>query len=227
MKRRQIISCSLAVAAIGVVFVASMGSVAVANLPSCSNCIESGDIASGAVKASELNNDLDDSITANDLASGSVGASEILNGSVGYSDLASTILKGYWTYTTGNVAVDAALGEVEVLATPALPAGNYMLAASVMINNDDVINGAEVSCHLRNASTSANITGADVLGAPDASINAADVASLSLNAAVALPSATAIKLFCDNVISSTDVNVEQASVTALRVKSLTITAVTP
>jgi hypothetical protein len=54
-----------------------------ANLSGCSNCITAGDIAAGAVRASELNDDLDNSITANDLAAGSVRKSELATGSVG------------------------------------------------------------------------------------------------------------------------------------------------
>ena len=88
MERRRAALSIIATLLVAGLITGIAGGPAMADLPSCTNCIEAGDIASGAVRASELGNDLDDTVDRNDIATGGVGSAEILNGSVGGADLA-------------------------------------------------------------------------------------------------------------------------------------------
>lgn len=126
MTKERIIRVVTTFAAAGLILAMFVQS-AIANLPNCTNCVEDIDIAANSVGASELKNDLADSIDANDIETGGVKSAEIANGSVKKGDLAANarvaggevkVLDS--TQTTSTTATD--LAAITVTA----PAAGYI-----------------------------------------------------------------------------------------------------
>lgn len=200
----------LAVAfAAGVLFAATLATLPAWAL-SCNNCVDGSDIVDGAVKGADIGN-------------GAVTTNDLKDGTIKEADLASTVLRGYWRNEDFLALPSNSSTETEIV-TQSLPSGNWILAASVTVNNDDTDERAWVDCRLRNETSAAEITrGTTVLGLDDNSATSVEAGSISMNAAIVLSATTTIALRCSNVTSSDDVFIDEASVTAIKVKSVTIT----
>lgn len=87
MSRARTITRLVAALASAGLIAALAAAPATANLGGCSECIEASDIATGAVRAAELSNDLNDTIDANDIATGAIRTAEIRNDTITTADL--------------------------------------------------------------------------------------------------------------------------------------------
>ena len=190
---------------------------ATANLPDCSNCIEAGDIATGAVNAAELDNDLDDSITANDLASSSVGAAEVAAGAIGASELASSVETNVVAgYHDALVELPSGTG-FETAGQLSIPAGKWVILAKLWMENNDVGQGAAtITCRLT--------AGADT---DESTMDLAGNARGIFNTMVVhtFVTAGAAVFACDDGVTNGDMHIEDIKIIATRTLNATNAAI--
>lgn len=209
---------------------------AVANLPDCSNCIESSDIAAGAVRASELNNDLDDSITANDLAASAVGKTELAANAVGTSELLAAASAAVATIAVAGNTTGTGTETIETF-TVTVPGPGYLrltLDGTLWMNLDATTTASELEFATIGLCTATDsISGSDCGNPQSWSFQDADNATgtnhtpaVSLTRTVQVASAGTHTYYINADVAASTLDLWDAQVTALFAPD-TLTIATP
>lgn len=197
-------SPALVVAVIALVVATGGTSYAVAKLPR--NSVGAIQIKRDAVTSAKVKAQ---AITTAKLADGSVTGAKVLDGSLTGADLAAgTLAAAYRSDRDASTPLPLSSSSTTVLSTPTLPAGSYVLLARANVR--------ETGGALTTATCSIGDDAAQAI--PLAS---GDVVALSLVATTTLSSAGTASLSCLETSGGGALEVRQASVTAIRVESIT------